>query len=66
MRYGAITAAVLLAAAGGGCVNLHAPPSYVRYTYDPPTGYADDEELPLGSYDGKGVKVEVGRDQSFP
>jgi hypothetical protein len=68
MRHGAalVTIVMLAASAGGGCVDVHKPPDYVKYTYDPPPGYAEDEELPLGSYDGRGGKVEIGGSSDVP
>ena len=64
MRYGVAWVAVALAAvAVGGCANLDGRPTDVRYTYDSPPGYGDEEELPLGSYDGRGVKVEGAWEQ---
>lgn len=66
MRYG--SAAVLAVAlwAVGGCFN--GPPSDVRVTrYPPPPGYGDDEELPLGSYDERGVhRIEVEHTRTPP
>ena len=58
MRIGATIAVALLVTVGGGCANLDTPPAEVRYAYDSPPGYGDDEPLPLGSYDGRGVKIE--------
>ena len=63
MRCGAALIAVALAmVAVGGCA-MDGRPTDVRYTYDSPPGYGDEEELPLGSYDGRGVKVEGAWEQ---